>query len=207
MAKEIEEAIRSKKRSTRSVNDQVAIAHAMWEKDVGPDHDGLKANEIESELGLSLDYGVRTSLSHVEEIDIVEEFLPPGPETLVIAEWMDDGDGEVVLGRVSEAAEEGLDALANDVESIPAETEPPTATDGGGITLRSVLASEFDLKPKKIEDYLRRTDKPVDVLNRAVEAIKDADGVEIADDYGEIVFINMPYRYRLTEKAVRMYGE
>lgn len=179
----------------------------MWDEDINPDHDGLKANDIESEFGLDLNYKVRTSLHHVEEIHIVEEFRPPGPETLVIAEWMDDGDGEVVLGRVSEAAEEGLDALASDVGSIPPEAEPPTATDGSGITLRSILASEFDLKPEKVEDYLRTTDKLVDVLNRAVEAIKDTDSVEAGDDYGKIVFINMPYRYRLTEKAILMYEE
>lgn len=177
----------------------------MWANGVDPDHDGLKASEVKEELNLDLEFKVRTSLSHLEEVDYVEEFTPPGPGTLVIAEWMDDGEGEIVLGRVEEAAEEGLDALASEVETTPSGSGGVTAADGSGVTIRSVLAAEFDLVPHKVENYLRSTDKPVKVLNRAVEAVKEADEVKASEDYGEIVFINMPYRYRLTEKAVELY--
>lgn len=204
--KDIERYIRERKRNARSVDEQVAISHAMWNQGIDPSHDGYKAKEIKDELGLDLDYSAKTSLKHLEEINIVEEFAPPGPEILAIAEWMDDGKGEIVLGRVGEAAEEGLDALASEIESPPSGSRTAAAADGSGVTIRSVVASEFDLVPDKVEDYLRSTDNPVDVLNGAVEAIKDADGIGVSDDYGKIAFIRMPYRYRLTEKVTDLYN-
>ena len=205
--KDVESFIRQRKRSTRSIDEQVQIAHAKWADNVDQDHDGIKRKEIEDELGLSLRYKAGTSLHHLEEIGIVEEFTPPGPPVLVIAEWMNDGEGKVVLGEVDEAAQEGLEALAGEIGSPSSGSGTATAADGGGVTTRSVVASEFDLVPEKVEDYLRATDKPVKVLNRAVEAIEEADGIKIGDDYGEIAFINMPYRYRLTQMAVDLYKQ
>lgn len=198
-------AIRSRKSSARSIDEQVEISHAMWENDILPEHDGIKANDIEDRLSLELEFTVRTSLSHLEEIDIVEEFIPPGPETLVIAEWMNGGEGKVVLGEVEEAAVEGLEALHSDLEPTSSESGAATAADGSGVTIRSTVASEFDLVPEKVGEYLRTTDKPVKVLNRAVDAINEEEGIETSDDYGKIAFINMPYRYRLTEWAVELY--
>ena len=200
-----ESYIHSQKGSTRSVDEQISIANAMRNHKIGPDHDGHKADDVEDELGLDLDFAVRTSLGHLEEIGLVEEFIPPGPETLVIATWRDDGDGEVVNGEVTEAAEEGLDAIADDVASSTPSSGETAATDGSGVTLQGTLAREFDLVPNKVEDFLRTTDRQVDILNGAVEAIEDEDDLEVGDDYGEIIFINMPYRYRLTEKAIRLY--
>lgn len=45
----------------------------------------------------------------------------------------------------------------------------------------------------------------MDDLNDVGDAIEEADGIEVGDDYGNIGFINMPYRYRLTEKAIELY--
>lgn len=200
-----DDQIHSQNGSTRSIDDQIEIAHEMWAKGIGPNHDGLKASEIEEELDVDLDFAVRTSLGHLTEADIVEEFAPPGPDTFVIATWMDDGEGDIVNGNVTESAEEGLEALEDDIETGPASSSAATATDGSGITHRSVVASKFDIVPDKLEEFLRTTDRPVDVLNGSVEAIEEADEVEVGDDYGEIAFINMPYRYRLTEFAVSLY--
>lgn len=205
---QVESALRHLKRRTRSITEQIAIAHWLWNKDIGPNHDGLKASEVEEEIPRDLDFGVRTSLGHLEDAGLVEEFIPPGPEVLVIAEWMDDGDGEVVNGEVDEAAEEGIDALIEDLEPRPAKGSGETAaTDGSGNppTLRSILAHEFDLLADKVEDFLSQTDNPVDVLNRAVDAISEEEDLEVGEDYGKIAFINMPYQYRLTEEAVTLY--
>lgn len=191
--------------ATRSIDDQATIAHAMWDRGIGPEQEGLKADDIEDELDLDLEFKVRTSLGHLEESSIVEEFLPPGPETLVIAEWKDNGDGEIVNGEVGEAAAEGLEALAELVESSGAAGGLETAADGSGVTIRSTVASKFNIVPEKVEEFLRTTDRRVEVLNDAVEAIQETEGVETTDDFGEIVFINMPYRYRLTESAVALY--
>jgi hypothetical protein len=175
----------------------------MWDNNIGPDHEGLKRKEIEDALGLSLDHRSKTVLHHLEEIGIVEEFVS-GPPKLAIAEWMDDGDGEIVLGWVDEAAEQGLSALADEIGSPSPDSVAATA-DGSGVTLRSVVASELDLISEKVEDYLRTTSSPVDVLNQAVDAIEETDSLDKGDDYGRIAFINTPYRYRLTQMAVDLY--
>lgn len=201
----IEIAIRYLKRITESTDDQVTISHAMWEMNIGPEHVGLKADDIEGELGLNLDYGVRTSLGHLEDVGLVEEVNPPGPDIFAIAEWMDGGDGEIVNGEVEEAAEKGIDALLDDLDpASPADGDAATAADGG-VTLRSTIAEEFDLIPEAVEDYLTSVADPVDGLNDAVEAIEETDDLEVGDDYGKIAFIRMPYQYRLTEQAVGLY--
>lgn len=198
--------IEERKRNTRSVDEQIEIAHEMWDSGIDQTHEGLKRKEIEDELGLDLDYRPATTLHHLEEIHIVEEFVS-GPPTLVIAEWMDDGDGEVVLGEVDEAAREGLSAVIDHLDSPDAPTEATTAADGSGVTLRSVIASELDLIPDSVEDYLRTTAEPVDVLNTVVEAVDEEDDLTVQPDYGEIAFINTPYRYRLTQMAINLYNK
>lgn len=203
---DVERYIYKRKRNTRSVDEQVDIAHAMWDNGIVQDHDGLKRSEIEAALGLNLSYNVDTSLSHLEDIDIDDEFVPPGPEILVIAEWMDGGEGEIVLGEVEEAAREGIDGLIDDLDPSDAQSGAAVA-DGRGATTRSVVASEFDLIPSKLEQYLQATDKPVEVLNRAVEAIEEVDEVDLADSYGKIVFVHMPHRHRLNKKAMDLYEQ
>lgn len=187
-----------------STDEQVDISHGMWDDDIGPAHDGLKRTEIEDELDLDLDYNAGTSLDHLVEIDMVEEFRRPGPDTLVIATWLDDG---VINGDVEDTAVEGVEALIDHMQDqdMPDEGSPPVAADGAGTTIRTAVADCFDLEPEAVEDHLRTGD-PVDKLNDAVEAIEDEDNdLETRDDYGSIIFVRPAYRYRLTGQAVRLY--
>ena len=203
MRKDTERYIHKRKRKTHSVDEQVAIAHAMWDKNILPHHDGLKTNEIEEKLGLDLEYEPDTSVSHLDDAGIVERF---GSYPLAIAEWMDGGEGKVVNGEVKEAARQGLDGLKADLEPASSESSEETVADGGK-TIRSVIASELDHALATVEDHLATTSNPVDDLNDAVEAIEENDDVETSDEYGEISFINRAYRHRLTEKAVRLYKQ
>jgi len=201
----IEYAIRYIKRITDSIEDQVDIAHALYQQGIDQTHNGVKADDLEAELGLSLTYEVRTSLKHLVDLGLVNEFQPPGPDYFVIAEWKDSGNGEIVNGEVEEAAEEGIEGLIEDLDPFePSGGDTATATDGGA-SLRSALAEEFDLIPEAVEDYLQSASDPVDVLNRAVSAVEEAEGIETSEDYGEIGFARMPYQYRLTPAAVQLY--
>lgn len=201
--KDMENRIRSEKADAHSVKEQIEIAHAMWGHGIAPTHDGLKRVDVEDELGLDLNYNVRTSLKHLAEIGVVEEFAPPGPDTLVIADWRDDG---VVNGEVDEAATQGVEALIRHMQDDDPVDEGDTSAvaDGVGKTIRSVVSKRFDYSPGKLETFLRQGDQ-VDKLTEAVKAIKEDDDLSKRDDYDEIVFINMPYRYRLTPRAVTLY--
>lgn len=197
--------IREHKDDTRSIDEQIEISHALWDEDFGPGSDGLKRTEIEDELGLDLDYQPGTSLDHLVEIEMVEEFQRPGPDTLVIATWLEDG---VINGEVGESAVEGVEALIADMDDeMPDEGSPSVAADGAGTTIRAAVADQFDLEPHAVEEHLRTGD-PVDKLNGAVEAIEDDENdLGTGDDYGSIIFINQAYRYRLTTHAVGLYEE
>lgn len=207
MAKDdIERYIRTRKSRTLSVDEQIEISHRKWDRTIGPSHEGIKRMEVEEELGLDLDYEPGTSLSHLVEIDLVDEFLRPGPDTLVIASWLEDG---VINGEVEETADEAVEALiAHMQDDDPADDgRSPVVADGAGTTVRREVADRFDLVPEGVEDHLRTGD-PVEKLNDAVDAIEDEDNeLETRDDYGEILFINPAYRYRLTPTAVELYQQ
>lgn len=202
---DVEAYIHRQKRNTHSVDDQVEIAHAMWARGKLPDEEGIKRSDLEDELGLDLDYSVKTSLRHLEEIDIIEEYREPGPDTYVIADWHDK---TFIMGMVDETAEEGIEALIDHVQDEDPVTgdDTPVIADGAGTTLRQVVAEEFDLQPHALEDHLRG-DNQVDKLNDAVEGVEAHDDFETRDDYGEIRFVNVPYRYRLTAFTVDLYEQ
>lgn len=203
--RDVEDYIRREKRNTHSVDDQVKIAHALWDRGKHPDGQGVKRSDLEDELDLDLDYSVKTCLRHLEEIDIVDEYREPGPDTYVIADWHDE---VFIMGMVGEAAEEGIESLIDHVqdEDPLSGDDTPAIADGGGITLRQVVAERFDLQPDALEQHLRG-DNQVDKLNDAVEGIEEHDDFETRDDYGEIRFVNVPYRYRLTAFAVDLYEQ
>lgn len=203
-----ENEIRSRKRRTLSVDEQVTFSHALWDNNIDPRHDGLRRDEIVDRFDLDLEYAPKTSLDHLRDIDMVEAFFPPGPENLAIAEWMGD-DGEIVNGEVDEAAEEGIDGLINHIQDtdVPGEGGSPAVADGAGTTLRHVVADEFDLEPPAVEDHLRGSADQVETLNDAVGAIEESEAWDPQDDYGRINFIHTAYRYRLTPKAVRLYEQ
>jgi len=80
-----------------------------------------------------------------------------------------------------------------------AEGGPTVAiTDGAGDTIRTILAEKFRVPSEEVEEYLREGDK-ISRLNDAVQAIKQHDNITKGEDYGEIIFLSQPYRYRLTE--------
>lgn len=196
--------IHSEKGNTRSVHEQVQIAHTMWDHGYRTAaEDGPKRNTVEEVLDLDLEFQARTSLGHLEEIDIVEAFQKPGPNTYVIADWHPD---VFIMGDVEGAAREGLEALIEHVhdDDMPPGHGSPAVADGSGVTLRHVVANAFDLEPDALERFLRDGD-PVDKLNRAVDVIDESEDYEPREGYGPIRFINTPYHYRLTAKAVRLY--
>lgn len=198
---DLEQYIRAEKARTDSIDEQVTIALAMWDADIGPGHDGVKRADLEDELGLDLEFNIRTSLSHLEEIDVVDEFLPPGPSGYAISERLDD----IVNGETDEVAETDIERLIRHIQDDDPATddEASAVADGAGVTVRTVVADAFDVMPEAVEQYLRQGDQ-VDKLNDAIDAIEDHDDVETRDDYGKIVFRNAAYRYRLTGDAVTL---
>jgi len=164
--------------------------------------EGIKRTVIEDELAGSLTHATGTSLSHLVDIGLVEEFLKRDI-TYTIAEWHPD---TFVMGMVEEAATEGIEALIDELEPLQSRSgETKIATDGSGTSLREVVADTFDLHPEKVESYLRGGDS-LERLNEATEAIEESEEHEVGDNYGKIVFRNPAYRYRLTETARRLYG-
>lgn len=197
--------IHREKGNTRSVEEQVTIAHAMWDHNLTPGNDGIKRNEVEEQLDLDLDYSPRTSLQHLVEAGIVAEFQRPGPNTYVIADWKEDG---IVNGEVEDAAEEGIVALLDHIEdNDPVEgDDTPAVADGGVGVVRQVVSEAFDYEPQKVEEHLTTGD-PVDKLNDAVEAIQEHEEISTRDDYGEILFLRPANRYRLSGQAVELYNQ
>ncbi len=214
---EVVRYIRERKDTTHSVDDQIKLAKAFYEADIGPDSDGIKRTELLDELGLELDYQAKTVLNHLVDLDLLEATTPPGPNVFAISERID----EIVNGHVTEEANTNLDSLIahidDELQSVEldddaAELGAPTAltsvpsvalADGAGRTIRSILATEFAVSPERVVEHLRSGD-PVERLNTAVDAIESSEEVTKSEEYGRIVFLNQAYRYRLTEDAMNM---
>lgn len=196
---DLERYIRARKARTDSIDEQVTIALGMWDTGLDQDHDGVKRADLEDELGLDLQYNVGTSLGHLEEIDVVDTTTPSGPSWYVISERRDT----IINGEVDETAATDIERLITDMqENDPVDDGDTSAVaDGAGVTIRTVVADEFDIMPEAVERFLRKGDQ-VDKLNKAIDAIEAHDNVERSDDYGKIIFRGAAYRYRLTEKAV-----
>lgn len=196
-----EQTIAVLKQGTRSIDSQIRVSHWLVSNEYGPRSDGIKRSSIEDEIGSSLTHATGTSLSHLVDIGLVEEFLERDI-TYTIAEWHPD---TFVMGMVEEAATDGIEALIDELEPLEARSSrTKVVTDGSGTSLREVVASAFDLQPEKVESYLRGGD-PLARLNEATEAIEESEEHEVGDDYGKIVFRNPAYHYRLTETAIRLY--
>lgn len=200
---------------TGSVDDQAEVVAAFHDAGIGPDHDGIRRTEIAERLVVDIDHQLRTVLSHLVEIDLLEETAPPGPDVFAIRERLD----EIVNGNVMSEAEENVEALVahiddelqsvelggetiESVESEGSSAAPSVAlADGTGRTIRSILADEFHVDRNGVVEYLRSGD-PVERLNAAVDAIESADEVTKSEAYGRIVFVRPAYRYRLTDRAL-----
>jgi len=197
----IEHAISTLKQETRSIDSQITVAHWLLSNGYGPTSDGITRSTIEDDLSKPLTHAAGTSLSHLADIGLVEEFLEQDI-TYTIAEWHPD---TFVMGMVEEAAIDGIEALIDDLEPLEAQDGAgEIVADGSGLSLREVVADAFDLSPEKVESYLRGGD-PVERLNRATEVIEENEEHKIGDNYGKIEFRNPAYRYRLTETARRLY--
>jgi len=197
-----EQLILTENQHARSRHEHVEISHAMWDHNVVPAHDGIRLAEMEEHLDLDLQYNVETSVRHLREIDIIVGTAPPGPDFYAISESLD----EIVLGRVDEVAEADSESIIDHMhdDDPVSDDGTPVIADGSGATIRGVLAEEFDIIPEAVEDYLRHGDQ-VEKLNEAVDAIREADGVEARDDYGKIIFRRGAFRYTLTPYAVDLY--
>ena len=142
---------------------------------------------------------------------------PSGPDIFAISERLD----EIVNGQVTEEAETNIDALIahidDELQSVELDdeaaeldgsramaAEPSIAlADGAGRTVRSILATEFDVAPEAVPEYLR-SESPIDRLNAAIDAIESSREVTQSEEYGRIVFVHQAYRYRLTDRAVEL---
>jgi len=193
--------IREQKGDLPSVDDQISIVTALYEEGIGPDSEGLTRNEIAERL--TFEHSCSTALNHLVDLDVLEEFQPSGPSTYVISERRD----QIINGEVEKTVEEEIERLIDDmVERLDSPMRPGDGeyagdtvicADGGRRTLRFILAEEFDIRPDKVESYLREGDQ-LSKLNKAVDAI-EASEVDKGDDYGRVIFRRAPYRYRLSE--------
>lgn len=202
MSKEhISRLIEFLKEGTRSTDSQAELAIWLENNDYSPTADGVTRSTLEDKLGGSLSHTVRTCLNHLVDIELVEEYLER-EGTYVIAEWHPD---VFVMGNVDGAAREGIEALLDDLDDHSTEGEDSAvATDGAGVTRRQAVADMFDLHPRAVEDHLRSGD-PVNRLNGAVEGLEEH-GFDTGANYGEILFRNPAYRYRLTPEAEAVFA-
>jgi len=197
----IERAISVLNRGTKSVDSQITISHWLFSNGYNPSSGGIKQSAIQDNLSNSLDYTAETSLSHLENINLVEKYMKHDI-TYVIAEWHPD---VFVMGQVNEVATNAIERLIDDLEPPESQGDQvKIVTDGSGKSLREVIADKFDLHTTMVESHLR-DDDPVDRLNQAVQAIEKSDEYETGDDYGKIVFRNSAYRYQITEAAKKLY--
>lgn len=203
----VEREIRNKKGKTRSVDDQVKLVMALFDADIGPEHEGLKRTEIESRLDFEREFTLGTILSHLSDIDLVQRVSPPGPDFYVISERTD----EIVNGRIDKEVKRNLEGLIAHVDEEPhfakksqlSEEGAIAVTDGAGRTLRSILAEEFGIMPENVESYLRKGDS-LDKLNSAIKAIEQSESITKREEYDKIIFRRQAYRYRLTEKTIEL---
>lgn len=214
----LEEYIREQKNNTHSVDDQIEVAKAFCMAEIGPNHEGIKRTELLEQLDIEIEYQAKTVLDHLVEVEILDETTPPGPDIFAISERLD----EIVNGRVTEEAEENIEALishiddelqsvelgeeATELQRSEVATSVPSIAlaDGAGRTIRSILATEFGVAPERVASYLR-SGGPIDRLNAAVDAIETSEEVSRSEEYGRIVFLKQAYRYRLTEHATTLF--
>jgi len=198
--------IRDQKGDLPSIDDQISIVTILYEEEIGLESEGVTRNEIAERL--KFEHSFSTALNHLVDLDVLEEFQPPGPSAYPISERRD----EIIFGEVEQTVEEEIEHLIDDlVERLDSPIQAGDGeyagdtvirADGGRRTLRFILAEEFDIRSDKVESYLRGGDQ-LSKLNRAVDAIEESE-VDKGDDYGRVIFRHAPYRYRLSEFAMSL---
>ena len=104
--------IRERKEHTHSLEDQVTVAKAFYRNEIGPEHDGLKRTEVADQLDLDIQSQLQTILTHLVDIEILEQVVPTGPSVFAISERID----EIVNGRVEEKAEQNVEAVIEHID-------------------------------------------------------------------------------------------
>jgi predicted ArsR family transcriptional regulator len=216
----LEQYVREQNGNARSVDDQITVAKAFYNAGIGPEAAGIKRTALLDEVDVDIEYQPGTILNHLVDAGVLAQTAPAGPDVFAISERLD----EIVNGQVTAEAEANLESLIAHIDDelqvtalaadAVEQNEPQTGAsapsvavaDGAGRTIRSILATAFDIEPEQVTDVLRSGD-PVDRLNTAVEAIESSDEVTKSEEYGQIVFVRPAYRYRLTERAMNLVGE
>lgn len=196
-----ERYIREHTPHANSVDDQVALSHAMWEGGLTGGHGHqMMLGELRDALGLDLEFSIGTVVGHLVAIDVVYEAVEATDDWYHISGryW------EVIWGRVDEYLEQDVEALVEHVRDDDRE-----ATESGRESVRELLARTFDVEPDAVEAHLRadlgagwEARKP---LNAAVEAIRDHPEIEKRDTYGEVLIRRGHSWYHLSESQVERY--
>lgn len=194
--------IKRRNRHIPSVDDHIDLAHAFYNEGIGPAHEGIREAQFEEVFDISLEYSIETSRNHLLRINLLERDMPSGPDSIVVADWHDPS---IILGKVTETARKGIEALIAELPDEAGDTAPAVA-DGGIATLRDVLAVEFGCATTDLEEVLR-SDDPVPTLNLAVDAIEDDGRYSVGPDYGRIELKNTACRYRLSTFAWDLYEQ
>lgn len=212
----LEQYIRTNHATHDSVEDQVRLADLLYDENVTYGGSEKTQKEIEAlvkKRKLDLDHEVGTILDNLcnfekAEFDVVEKAFPPGPETFVISERLDD----VINGRIDEIVENDREALIDHIQEddpVTDEDDSSAVADGAGTSLRTIVADGLDVAPDNVEHDLRSGDAfdQVGKLDDAINAIEESDDGSKRDDYGRITFRHVAYRYRMTERAVQRKEE
>jgi len=187
-----------------SIEEQIEVSHRLFEEGIGPSRDGIKRSDIESELGIGLDFAPKTVIENLRSTGIVSRSPETFDElrTFVIATWI-GSDGEIVNGEVANVAEEGIEAVIDHMQATDPTNGSPAVADGG-TTVRDVLSSEFGVPRQNVEARLHAGDW-VKNLQRAAAVLERDSEISTRDEYGTILFRNEAYRYTLTKLAMDLY--
>jgi len=178
------------------------------------DDEKLRTREVNDKYNHFLDHDTDTILENLEKIDVVTKFDPPGTGTFIRNERTDamfftpDEEG------FRQCLHEEQDRLIEDLEPIDdlaSDQVSTTATDGGEVTRREVVAKALEVPEQSVEDALL---EPADIIEQmtrfdnAVGAIEDHERVEKDGDYGAMGWRNMANRWAVSEFAEKVedYG-
>jgi len=182
----------------------------------GPDLGKRDTEQALEAMGLELDCTLDTAVDNLLDLGLLCAYEPDGPEWYIIRER----DGEFVMGekKFPAAVQEECSRAIEHIRSMDApddEDGAPAVADGGdpiqtndeGETLREEVASELEIEPGEMEDFLSvgtpqgRRQK----LERLVEAIEDSETFAMPDSFDEIKLIHKGYRYHRSKSALSAY--
>ncbi|WP_049917676.1 hypothetical protein [Haloferax denitrificans] len=199
------------------MEDQVRVIKLIDDAVLPDGRDGFTERELKEladEDGSVFDCELKTALTNLcstsvpqtdgeGETNVLTRWFPPGPETYVISERLDD----VVNGEFEETVVDDREALVDHIQDDDApDSGDERAVADGGVTVRSVVSEALDVDPDGVVDHLRAGElgDQVDRINGAIDGIENHDEADRRDTYGRITFRHVAYRYYFTE-AVAAY--